>query len=42
MAWSRSVLLNQIKAKTYERSLLNPKQSNFYKALPVHLSEQAN
>ena len=42
MAWSRSVLLNQIKAKAYERSLLNPKQSNFDKALPVHLSEQAN
>lgn len=42
MAWSRSVLLNQIKAKAYERSLLNPKQSNFNKALPIHLSEQAN
>jgi predicted nuclease of restriction endonuclease-like (RecB) superfamily len=42
MAWSRSVLLNQIKAKAYERNLLNPKQSNFNKALPVHLSEQAN
>ncbi len=42
MAWSRSVLLNQIKARAYERTLLNPKQSNFDKALPVHLSEQAN
>ncbi|AWV98844.1 PDDEXK nuclease domain-containing protein [Arcticibacterium luteifluviistationis] len=42
MSWSRSVLLNQIKAKAYERSLLNPKQSNFEKALPIHLSEQAN
>ena len=42
MAWSRSVLLNQIKANAYERSLINPKQSNFEKALPVHLSEQAS
>ena len=42
MAWSRSVLLNQIKAKAYERTLFNSKQSNFEKALPVHLSEQAN
>jgi len=42
MAWSRSVLLNQIKANAYKRSLINPKQSNFDKALPVHLSEQAN
>jgi len=42
MAWSRSVLLNQIKAKAYERHQLNPKQSNFENALPVHLSEQAN
>jgi predicted nuclease of restriction endonuclease-like (RecB) superfamily len=25
MTWSRSVLLNQIKAKAYERTLLNPK-----------------
>ncbi len=42
MAWSRSVLLNQIKANAYQRHKLNPKQSNFDKALPVHLSEQAN
>ena len=42
LAWSRSVLLNQIKANAYKRQLLNPKQSNFEKALPVHLSEQAN
>jgi predicted nuclease of restriction endonuclease-like (RecB) superfamily len=42
MAWSRSVLLNQIKANAYQRHILNPKQSNFDKALPVHLSEQAN
>ena len=42
LAWSRAVLLNQIKADAYKRHLLNPKQSNFEKALPVHLSEQAN
>lgn len=42
LAWSRAVLLNQIKANAYKRHLLNPKQSNFEKALPVHLSEQAN
>lgn len=42
MAWSRSVLLNQIKANAYQRHLLNPKQTNFDKALPVHLFEQAN
>lgn len=42
LAWSRSVLLNQIKADAYKRHLLDPKQSNFEKALPVHLSEQAN
>ncbi len=42
MAWSRAVLLNQIKANAYQRHKLNPKQSNFDKALPVHLSEQAN
>jgi predicted nuclease of restriction endonuclease-like (RecB) superfamily len=42
MAWSRSVLLNQIKANAYQHHLLDPKQHNFDKALPVHLSEQAN
>ena len=42
MAWSRAVLLNQIKANAFQRHLLNPKQSNFESALPVHLSEQAN
>lgn len=41
LGWSRSVLLNQIKADAYKHHLLNPKLSNFYKALPVHLSEQA-
>jgi len=42
LGWSRAVLLNQIKANAYQHHLLNPKQSNFKKALPVHLSEQAN
>lgn len=42
MGWSRDVLLNQIKANAYERSLLEPKQSNFSQILPEHLAEQAN
>lgn len=42
MGWSRAVLLNQIKAEAYQRHLINPKQNNFNKALPIHLSEQAN
>jgi predicted nuclease of restriction endonuclease-like (RecB) superfamily len=42
MAWSRAVLLNQIKADAYQRHLVAPKQNNFDKVLPVHLSEQAN
>ena len=42
MGWSRNVLLNQIKAEAYQRQKLVPKQHNFSKALPVHLSEQAD
>jgi len=42
LGWSRSVLLNQIKADAYKHHLVNPKLSNFETALPVHLSEQAN
>lgn len=42
LGWSRAVLLNQIKANAFQHHLINPKQSNFEKALPVHLSEQAN
>lgn len=42
LGWSRAVLLNQIKANAYQHHLIDPKQSNFEKALPVHLSEQAN
>lgn len=39
--WSRNVLLNQIKAGAYERSLKAGKSHNFPAALPEHLAEQA-
>ncbi len=39
--WSRNVLLNQIKAQAYERSLAEGKSHNFPTALPQHLAEQA-
>jgi predicted nuclease of restriction endonuclease-like (RecB) superfamily len=42
MGWSRNVLLNFIKANSYENHLKNPKQHNFKKALPTHLAEQAD
>ncbi len=42
MAWTRDVLLNQIKAGAYERHALTAKQHNFDKALPQHLAEQAD
>lgn len=42
LGWSRAVLLNQIKANAYQYHLTDKKTSNFEKALPVHLSEQAN
>lgn len=42
MAWSRDVLLNQIKAQAYERHLIEPKQTNFQQTLPEHFAEQAN
>lgn len=42
LAWSRPVLINQIKADAYTHYLSDPKLNNFEKALPVHLSEQAN
>jgi predicted nuclease of restriction endonuclease-like (RecB) superfamily len=35
-------LLNQIKGNAYKRHQLDKKLSNFEKALPTHLSEQAN
>lgn len=40
--WSRSVLLNQIKAQAYERSTQETKTNNFGLALPKHLAEQAS
>jgi predicted nuclease of restriction endonuclease-like (RecB) superfamily len=42
LGWSRAVLLNQVKANAYQHHLTDKKMSNFDKALPVHLSEQAN
>jgi predicted nuclease of restriction endonuclease-like (RecB) superfamily len=39
--WTRNVLLNQIKAGAYERSLREGKAHNFPAALPEHLAEQA-
>ncbi len=42
MGWSRNVLLNQIKAGAYYYQKSMPKQHNFLKALPVHLTEQAD
>lgn len=42
LGWSRAVLLNQIKANAYQHHLTDKKMSNFEKALPIHLSEQAN
>lgn len=40
--WSRHVLLHQIKAGAYERSLQEGKAHNFPAALPEHLAEQAD
>ena len=39
--WTRNVLLNQIKAGAYERSLAEGKTHNFPAALPEYLAEQA-
>ena len=41
LGWSRNVLLNQIKAQAYERSLKAGKTHNFKTALPGYLAEQA-
>jgi predicted nuclease of restriction endonuclease-like (RecB) superfamily len=41
LGWSRNVLLNQIKAKAYERSLAEGKAHNFPAVLPDYLAEQA-
>jgi len=40
--WSRSVLLNQIKAGAYERAVVEKKTHNFALALPEYLAEQAD
>jgi len=42
LGWSRNVLLNQIKAGAYERSLVETKTHNFGEVLPDHLAEQAD
>ena len=39
--WTRSVLMNQIKADAYERSLTGGKAHNFSLTLPIQLAEQA-
>ena len=39
--WTRAVLLNQVKANAYQRSLAEGKSHNFPLALPEHLAEQA-
>jgi len=39
--WSRNVLLNQIKAGAFERSLSEGKTHNFPAVLPEYLAEQA-
>lgn len=41
-AWSRNVLLNQIKADAYQQYIAHPKKHNFNLALPEHLAEQAD
>lgn len=40
--WSRSVLLNQIKAHAYERAVREKKTHNFALALPANFAEQAD
>lgn len=42
LGWSRSVLLNQIKAGAYERAVKERKTHNFALALPEHFAEQAD
>lgn len=41
LGWSRNVLLNQMKARAYDRARAGGKTHNFPAALPVHLAEQA-
>jgi predicted nuclease of restriction endonuclease-like (RecB) superfamily len=40
--WSRSILLNQVKAGAYERAVTEKKTHNFPLALPEHLAKQAD
>ena len=40
--WTRNVLLNQIKARAFERATKDKKTHNFPLALPAHLAEQAD
>ncbi len=42
MGWTRKVLELQIESQAYERHMLESKNHNFQKALPVHLAEQAD
>lgn len=42
LGWSRNVLLNQIKAKAYERQVMGGKQHNFAETLPEHIAQQAD
>ncbi len=42
LGWSRSVLLNQINGKAYERARKEGKTHNFESALPVHIAQQAD
>jgi predicted nuclease of restriction endonuclease-like (RecB) superfamily len=42
LGWSRSVLLNQIKARAYERAVKEKKTHNFALAMPEHFAEQAD
>jgi hypothetical protein len=39
--WTRNVLLNQIKARAYDRAMTGKKTHNFPLAPPEHLAEQA-
>lgn len=42
LGWSRNVLLNQIKARAYQRAAKEKKTNNFVLALPKHFAEQAD
>lgn len=39
--WSRNVLLNQIKARAFNRSVLDKKTHNFHSVLPLEFANQA-